>query len=288
MNKNSRISMDIQRVMVAGLLLLGVWLIPQQAHAERVCLPSDEYASNDPHKWPSFALNDPIHAGFTSCEEPPGVLGESKTHSFGSTISGNGGPPGGPFMPVQAPAQGTVRVTYAYDVGDIRCFDTELLQLDISGGNLPPSVRVRESPTQASTGETCTQNDQVLGSFFDVFTDLSLDGGQTWEESMGPTRMAQGNIGILPPPPAMPYYCPSVRHWDKIVFSITSTAVAAAVGLPVDDPLDIKVLDNPREVAVIKTKVIEFLQGLHPGVDIDIPRKAIRIRNVEYAIECAR
>src|SRR5262249_29560737 len=33
-------------------------------------------------------------------------------------------------------------------------YDTEMLQLDISGGNLPAGMRLRESPTRASTGKT--------------------------------------------------------------------------------------------------------------------------------------
>jgi len=75
-------------------------------------------------------------------------------------------------------------------------FDTELLQLDISGGGLPPGLMLRESPTKASTGQ---MQDETLGggqfridNFFDVFFELSLDGGLTWMPSTSPTRLLLG------------------------------------------------------------------------------------------------
>ena len=73
-------------------------------------------------------------------------------------------------------------------------YDTELLQLDISGGNLPPGMLLRESPTLASTGKTAISPASgggfVIDSFFDVFTELSTDGGGSWTPSLGaPPRM---------------------------------------------------------------------------------------------------
>jgi len=82
-------------------------------------------------------------------------------------------------------------------------FDTEMLQLDLSGGGLP--VRIRESPTLQSLGGT---NQRDLGggqyridSFFDVFTELSLDGGQTWfpsGQSLHVTTASQNPTATLP------------------------------------------------------------------------------------------
>ena len=72
---------------------------------------------------------------------------------------------------------------------DDTIFNTEMLQLDISGGNLPAGVMLRESPTQQSTGQTNV--DDIGGgvfrisSFFDVFTELSIDGGNTWLPATG-------------------------------------------------------------------------------------------------------
>jgi len=50
----------------------------------------------------------------------------------------------------------------------------------------------RESPTLASTGETRitpSPGGFMISSFFDVFTELSLDGGKTWSPASQPGHM---------------------------------------------------------------------------------------------------
>jgi hypothetical protein len=74
----------------------------------------------------------------------------------------------------------------------------------------------------------------------------------------------------------------NVQHWDKIVFKINSTELAKRVNLTAGTELDIKVLDNPTEVADIKKKVLDFL-----GVP-SAKRETIQIIDVEYAIICAK
>jgi hypothetical protein len=79
---------------------------------------------------------------------------------------------------------------------DTTVFDTEMLRLE---AQIPipgtPGVRLRESPTRRSMGKTTATDSPSLslphnvGSFFDVFTELSLDGGQTWSPSMEPTHV---------------------------------------------------------------------------------------------------
>ncbi len=60
-------------------------------------------------------------------------------------------------------------------------FDTEILSMSLTGDVGGLNVEIRESPTHASTGQTIITD---LGgglfqidSFFDVFTELSVDGG---------------------------------------------------------------------------------------------------------------
>jgi PEP-CTERM motif len=71
-------------------------------------------------------------------------------------------------------------------------FNTEMLQLDISGGGLPAGVEIRESPTLASPGTTMVTDigggQFRIDSFFDIFTELSIDGGQTWAPANGPLQ----------------------------------------------------------------------------------------------------
>ncbi len=82
-------------------------------------------------------------------------------------------------------------------------FATEIVSMSLSGDVGGTPVIIRESPTMSSTGQT-TITDLGNGmyhvdSFFDVFTELSVDGGQTWTPSEGPTRME-----LAPEPPPAP------------------------------------------------------------------------------------
>ena len=72
-------------------------------------------------------------------------------------------------------------------------------QLDISGGTLPPGVLIRVNPTLGAGGLTAITDLGAesfhIDSFFDVFTDLSLDNGQTWISADGP-----GSFDLEPDP----------------------------------------------------------------------------------------
>lgn len=83
------------------------------------------------------------------------------------------------------------------------------------------------------------------------------------------------------------------KHWDKIVFEITDQKVASQYNQPASTPLDIKVLDEITEVADLRQKVVYFLRdkaGLPntptTGDSNSKDVKAIKITDVEYAIEC--
>ena len=88
-------------------------------------------------------------------------------------------------------------------------FQTEMLQLDLQGGGLPPGVMIRESPTLQSLGQTKITDIggglYKIDSFFDVFTELSIDGGQTWMPGSntvgGPP--APGHVTLVPEPTSM-------------------------------------------------------------------------------------
>ncbi len=72
-------------------------------------------------------------------------------------------------------------------------FATEIVSMSLSGNVGGTPIIIRESPSRSSSGST-TITDLGGGmydidSFFDVFTELSVDGGQTWTPSEGPIRM---------------------------------------------------------------------------------------------------
>lgn len=154
------------------------------------------------HSWGGgmFNLSDPIHAKFTSCDPPP-PPGGVQVHTFLSIVSGTISGPGMPPTPITVPnVPAAVRVAHAGESGPTRFFDTEMLQLDISGAG--GMLLIRESPTLPSLGRTDITDlgggMWAIDSFFDVFTELSLDGGQSWIPSDGFTRMT-----LIPAPGAI-------------------------------------------------------------------------------------
>ena len=124
---------------------------------------------------------------------------------------------GATFAPKHASGHGHVQLVPTTPPGaNPGIFNTEMVQLDISGGNLPGGMRLRESPSRASTGQT---QDTSLGggqfrfdSFFDVFFELSLDGGQSWFQPTSPTRLF---LGTPAPTPARTFTWGEVKSYYR-------------------------------------------------------------------------
>ena len=85
-----------------------------------------------------------------------------------------------------------------------------------------------------------------------------------------------------------------VHHWDKIIFQIIRDPSGTVAPSHLKTPLDIKVEDNPNNVANIDTKIRDFLK-VHDGLltvpgttlsDPVIDNLKIDIIDVEYAIVC--
>jgi PKD repeat protein len=137
---------------------------------------------------PGVVVKDVVHRQFDQSFPLP-APGASAVHSCGSLmdfmLSTDGG---ATFTPTTTPAALTFRITSLVDSGTTRYFDTEMLALDITGGGLPAGVMIRESPTRASLGRTSLRSlvteQSMIDSFFDVFTELSTDGGQTWSPAV--------------------------------------------------------------------------------------------------------
>jgi hypothetical protein len=72
-------------------------------------------------------------------------------------------------------------------------FDTEMLSMSLTGMTPLGPIMIRESPTLPSLGKTSISDIggglYHIDSFFDVFTELSIDGGQQWIPSEGPTHV---------------------------------------------------------------------------------------------------
>jgi hypothetical protein len=138
---------------------------------------------------------------------PPAVgstITGASTFAVSASVSLDGG---GTFVTMaDFSAPSTIRITGTGAAGDTRSFDTELLQLDISGGSLPSYVMIRESPTLQSLGQhsiTQVSGGYMIDSFFDIFTELSLDGGQTWIPAMGLQGPDSMHVVMTPEPATM-------------------------------------------------------------------------------------
>ena len=78
-------------------------------------------------------------------------------------------------------------------------------------------------------------------------------------------------------------------HADKIIFSLSDGLIAndpadqaALNAVPHDTELDIKVLDNPRNIADLRGKVLSFIGA----ADTAVNRQKVKIIDVEYAMIC--
>jgi hypothetical protein len=168
----------------------GVYVSPQNAHAE--------------YDAPGLQiiLQSIQHSGFTNIVRTPAAGGTLET--FDSTVAGDVSINGGPLTPISL--SGPVQVFLSgYTTGDIGGpFNTQMLSLTLQSAS---GILLQENPTQSSTGQT-TITDLGSGkfridSFFDVFTELSLDGGKTFIPSVGSTRV---NLTNTPLPGALPLF----------------------------------------------------------------------------------
>jgi hypothetical protein len=135
-------------------------------------------------------------------------VGPDEIEQFPSEATGTGDvviPGFGTIPNIPLMLSGPVETIVFNKVGNTTgTFQTEMLSLSLTGsvpvplpgGTLP--VAIRESPTLPSRGQTTIQD---LGgglyridSFFDVFTELSIDGGMTWTPSQGSTHVVLSSV----------------------------------------------------------------------------------------------
>ncbi|MEM0472876.1 MAG: LamG-like jellyroll fold domain-containing protein [Sulfolobales archaeon] len=85
---------------------------------------------------------------------------------------------------------------------------------------------------------------------------------------------------------------PGPTHWDKIIFTISVNAtptmpdnLTQKLRSLIGKTLDIKVRDDPSDIAVLEDKVKAFLAAKFNLTKQDLERIIVRIIDVEYAIE---
>ena len=97
--------------------------------------------------------------------------------------------------PAPAELTGPVEVVVRPRAGTTGLFDTEIVSMSLSGSAGPTPVIVRENPAPFSESLGGTEITDIGGglyhidSFFDVFTELSVDGGSSWSVGSPPAKM---------------------------------------------------------------------------------------------------
>jgi len=129
-------------------------------------------------------LTDVVHYGFGNCSNPPYSFGDTINEFFSSKVAGNLSVDGGQtFIHVCAPASVWVWMQNAGVVYGTRLFNTEMIQLNMSGGDLPPGYMIRESPTLTSTGLTTIKGvpgAYTITSYFNIYIEFSNNNGAIW------------------------------------------------------------------------------------------------------------
>jgi hypothetical protein len=98
---------------------------------------------------------------------------------------------GDTWQPTNTQGQAHWRFSADPAVG-VRPIHAEMTDLLAIGGDLPAGVMIRESPTRASSGGgTCTEvpGGYQIDSFFDIWVEISFDGGQNWVPADEPMHM---------------------------------------------------------------------------------------------------
>lgn len=165
----------------------GVYLTPADVHAK--------YTG----KALEIVLSAVQHQPFVGMpvERVPVNGGLDEIETFSSGVFGvvriNGGPP----MPMTGQGPVSVLVHGHGPAGwQTGTFDTEMLSMSLTAG---PAL-IRESPTLPSIGKTTITDIgggmYHIDSFFDVFTELSIDGGASWM----PDVNGPAHVTLIPEP----------------------------------------------------------------------------------------
>lgn len=170
---------------------------------DRAVLPpaGAAYRGAGPHVFlgGQVALTCGSHGSFSDAVEPPRRTGASATSRYTATFVGELAL--APPLVERATAHRVVERVAMVETarlagrrGGTRWFATELVGFDLAGAGVPGGVIVRESPTRTSTGRTTItalrNGGYRVDAFFDVWLEISLDGGRSWHPAEAPVRMA--------------------------------------------------------------------------------------------------
>ncbi len=165
----------------------------------RLPVAGADYRGSSPHLFGGGAasLTCSSHGGFTSAAQPPRQLGAAVTSEYTATFEGELvlQPPlvrNASTHALQVQARMGERITLRTMGATQWVFDTELVTFELTDG-MPTDVMVRQSPAVRSTGVTTiaatSEGRSIVETSYDVWLEISVDGGQSWVPSDGSVRM---------------------------------------------------------------------------------------------------
>jgi hypothetical protein len=144
------------------------------------------------------ALTCSSHGGFTSSVNPPQGPGTTAIAEYFATFTGELSlepplVPSAAVFPIAGRVHMAERITFGERRGSVQVLETEIVALDLQGAGLPQGVLVRESPALGSFGRTTIttleRDRSRIESVYDVWLEISLDGGRSWNRADAPVRM---------------------------------------------------------------------------------------------------
>ena len=164
-------------------------------------VPGTVYRGEDSHHFldESVTLFCGTHGVFTNSVQPPNEVGESVSSDYLATFVGE--------LVLQPPVSESVvthtltaqarmaeRITLRETRGSTQTFDTELVTFELGGTDMPANIVVRESADFVSAGITTitavSGGRNRVESHYDVWLEVSLDGGRTWNRAQNAVRMS--------------------------------------------------------------------------------------------------
>jgi len=124
------------------------------------------------------------HTNFPSPINPPPANGTATYTAPNTVVTAEISIDGQTWLPIQATGPLAVKIlNTTTGAATLRTFDTEMLQLNLTGNSVFGPIMIRESPTLQSLGKHTIRpvtGGFRISSFFDVFLELSTDQGLSW------------------------------------------------------------------------------------------------------------
>jgi len=147
------------------------------------------------------------HGTFQGNGEPPKKKGEAVDIAYLATFVGElalTDPASGAMTayPLDEEIRMVERVTYVERERGARVFDTELVSLSFRGSGFPAGVIARQSAEHRTLGRTIIrrlpQRKFCIETVYQVWMELSLDGGLTWNQQDVPVEMVLMQRPVAP------------------------------------------------------------------------------------------